>query len=86
MNNINKQQAILIADLLESGHIHYELNNRNFLNAFSENGIFIEERDDRGNKERQITEYSREEFIDILMKSPQQRFSRFLSMMNSTNL
>lgn len=82
MNYINKQQAILIADLLESGHIHYELDNRSFGNAFYQNGVFIEEVDDRQSQERQVKQYSRAEFIDILMESPRQRFSRFLDMVN----
>lgn len=82
MSLISKQQANWIADLLESGHIHYELENRRFGNAFYQDGVFIEEMDDRQSKDFEVREYSREEFIKVIMSSPRNRFSRFLDMVN----
>jgi|TARA_B110000285_G_C14501496_1_gene328301 hypothetical protein len=79
---INKQQANWIADLLESGHIHYELKNQQFENAFFQNGVFVEELDDRQSKDFEVHRYSREEFVKIIMSRPRVRFSRFLDMVN----
>ncbi len=80
MTIISKQQANWIADLLESGHIHYELEDMRFGNAFFQNGFFVEEVDDRQSKNSQSRQYSREEFIKNVMSSPRNRFSRFLDM------
>jgi len=82
MTLVNKQQANWIADLLESGHIHYELGDRRFENAFFKNGVFVSELDDRQNRNHQILQYSREEFVKLVMSSPRNRFSRFLDMIN----
>lgn len=82
MTSISKHQANWIADLLESGHIHYELENQRFGNAFFQNGVFVEELDDRQSKDYQVRQYSREEFVQIIMSSPRNRFSRFLDMVN----
>lgn len=79
---INKQQANWIADLLESGHIHYELKNQQFENAFFQNGVFVEELDDRQSKDFEVHRYSREEFVKVIMSRPRVRFSRFLDMVN----
>jgi hypothetical protein len=82
MTSISKHQANWIADLLELGHIHYELENQRFENTFFQNGVFVEELDDRQSKDYEVREHSREEFVNIIMSSPRNRFSRFLDMVN----
>lgn len=82
VERINKSQANWIADLLESGQTHYELNEGTFRNAFYRNGIFVEERENRQDENYQIQEYSREEFVNWVISSPRHRFSRFLDMVN----
>lgn len=81
-NHISNKQANWIADLLESGHTHYELGESIFRNAFYKNGIFVEEMDNREDKKHHVYQYSREEFIHWVMASPRNRFSRFLDMVN----
>jgi len=82
MNIINKKQAIWIADLIEKGHIHYEMRDSFFGNIFYKDGYFIEEQDNRAEKKRKTMQYSRTEFINLVMLSPRQRYSRFLDAIN----
>jgi serine protease inhibitor len=82
MNIINKKQANWIADLIEKGHIHYEMRDSFFGNIFFKDGYFIEEQDNRQEKKRKTMQYSRNEFIRLVMSSPRQRYSRFLDSIN----
>ena len=76
---ITERQANWIADLLESGHIHYELKEYLFENVFYRNGRFVEERDNRKVKQTNIFQYTRDEYIRRLIGQPRDRFKRFLS-------
>lgn len=76
---INERQANWIADLLESGHIHYELREYFFENVFYHNGCFIKEQDNRQEKETSILQYTRDEYVRNLIGQPRARFRRFLS-------
>jgi hypothetical protein len=80
MTLLNERQANWIADLLEAGHIHYELQERRFENAFYNNGLFVEEEDDRSVKKTNIRQYTRHEFVQTLMTRPMARFKRFLAV------
>lgn len=82
MNIINEKQAIWIADLIEKGHIHYEMRDSFFGNISFKDGYFIEEHDNRQEKKRKTMQYSRNEFINLVMLSPRQRYSRFLDEVN----
>ncbi len=82
MNIINKKQATWIADLIERGHIHYEMRDSFFGNIFFKDGVYVEEHDNRRNKKRKTMQYSRTEFISLVMSSPRQRYSRFLDAIN----
>jgi hypothetical protein len=78
MGAINQKQANWIADVLEEGHTHYEMQESLFRNFFYKNGVFVEERSDRNERQMRCREYSREEFVQQVMASSRQRFSRFL--------
>lgn len=79
MTLITERQANWIADLLESGHIHYELKESFFENVFYQNGQFVAEQDNRREKKRNIFQYTREEYVRELIGQPRERFKRFLS-------
>jgi len=79
MIQLNENQANWIADLLEKGHIHYEMNDFIFNNASFTNGEFIVELENRRVKEVKIERYNRQEYVEQLMHEPKTRFKRFLA-------
>lgn len=76
---ITENQANWIADLLESGQIHYQLREYLFENAFYSNGHFVEELNNRREKKINILQYTREEYVHRLIGQPRGKFKRFLS-------
>ena len=79
MIQLDKNQANWIADLLEKGHIHYEMNDYVFNNASFNNGEFVVELENRKVKEVTTERYNRQEYIEELMHQPKTRFQRFLT-------
>ena len=74
-----KQRQNNVPDLLEKGHIHYEMNDYVFNNASFNNGEFVVELENRKVKEVTTERYNRQEYIEELMHQPKTRFQRFLT-------
>ena len=78
MIQLNENQANWIADLLEKGHIHYEMTDYFFNNASYNNGEFVVEFENRRAKEVKINRYNREQYVAELMNQPKTSFKHFL--------